>query len=98
MASDRVRLIDAVPTFDDLKQGLAQGRLLLCNVDLQVLKRKEKREGHLLIVEAMDDTNIIVDDPGPAGGLGIAIPIKLFYEAWTSPAKTMANVIFVWKD
>jgi hypothetical protein len=98
LASDRIQLIDAVPTLADLEKEIAQGRLVLCPVDLKVLRQKEKREGHLLIVEAMDEETITVHDPGPVGGLGIAIPLQLFHAAWTSPAETMANLISVWKD
>src|SRR5271166_6063002 len=55
------------------------------------------REGHILIVEEIEDEEVVVHDPAPNGGLGVRIPRKLFEKAWTSPAETMANYISVWR-
>jgi hypothetical protein len=98
VVSSRIHFIESIPRLSDLNKELAQDRLVLCNVNLQVLKGKKIREGHMLIVEAVKEENIIVHDPGPDGGLGITIPIKLFRAAWTSPSEAMANMISVWKD
>jgi hypothetical protein len=98
VASDRIQFIESVPTLADLTREIAQERLVLCGVDLQVLKGKDAREGHMLIVEALEGEDIIVHDPGPDGGLGVRIPIKLFHAAWTSPSEAMASIISVWKN
>ena len=97
VASDRIQFIESVPTLADLMNEIGKGRLVLCNVDLQVLKGKAVREGHMLIVEAVEEDTIIVHDPGPEGGLGVKMPLKLFHAAWTSPVEAMASIISVWK-
>ncbi|MES2225667.1 MAG: hypothetical protein V4480_02555 [Patescibacteria group bacterium] len=93
----QIQFIESIPSFEDLEQEVKLGKLALVNVNLRMLQNTEGREGHMLIVEEITDDEVIVDDPGPDGGLRIAIGRSLFRRAWTSPSEAMANFISVTK-
>ncbi len=95
--SPRIELIQAVPTFDDVMAQIALGRIVICNVNLQVLEGKPEREGHILLVVDGNDTVVMAHDPGPHGSLGRKFSRDLFQKAWASPSPAMANYISVWK-
>lgn len=92
-----ITFIESVPTFDDLSAQIAKGRLVMVNVNLQVLEGKSAREGHILILENIDGDTVVAHDPGPNGGLGRSFPRDLFQKAWQSPSIAAANYISVGK-
>jgi hypothetical protein len=93
--SPHINFVETIPTFHDLEQEVKSGKLVMANVNLRVLQNMEGREGHMVIIEDITDSEVIVDDPGPRGGLGISIDRSLFQKAWTSPSEAMANFISV---
>ncbi len=99
IASDRITFIETVPTIDDLRSELARGRLVMVNVNRSVLRGIEGHEGHILILEEINniDKTLVVHDPGPSpeGSLNKRIDKDLFEKAWTSPSKHLANYISV---
>ncbi len=97
LESARIQLIQGIPTFSNVIAQIDLGRLVMCNVNLQILEGKPEREGHILIVVGMDDSVVIAHDPGPNGSLGRKFNRHLFERAWTSPSADMANYIAVWK-
>jgi hypothetical protein len=97
LISPNIQLIKSTPTVDDLCQQLALGRLVICNVNLQVLEDRPERAGHILLVERIEDEWVIAHDPGPNGGLMRKFERDLFLRAWRSPSVEMANYISVCK-
>lgn len=95
--SPKIKLIRGVPSAEDLCAQVASGRLVMCNVNLQVLEGKPEREGHILLVERIDGDLVVAHDPGPKGGLAREFDRELFLRAWRSPSISMANYISVWK-
>lgn len=94
--SPRINLIRGIPTFDDVIVQIMLGRLVMCNVNLQVLEGRSERAGHILIPTYIDNNVVIAHDPGPHGSLNRSFCRDLFESSWTSPAPTMANYISVW--
>lgn len=97
LSSPFVQLLRRTPSIEDLFHQVTLGRLVMCNVNLQVLKGKREREGHVLIVEHIDEDRVVAHDPGPDGGLAREFDRELFFRAWRSPSDAMANLISVWK-
>lgn len=95
--SPQIKLIQGIPTFNDLKEQIALGRFVMCNVDLQVLEGKPEREGHILIIAAVNDEIVVAHDPGPHGSLDRQFKRDLFEKAWTSPSPNIPNYISVWE-
>jgi len=96
--STRLQFVNSIPSMQDLIEQVSLGRLVMCNVDLQVLERKPEREGHILLVEEIDDLSVVAHDPGPHGKLCRQFDRDLFERAWRSPSPAMANLISVWQD
>jgi hypothetical protein len=97
LKNPKIKLINQTPSVDDLCQQIELGRHVVCNVNLQVLKSKPKREGHVMLIEHIDGNEVIAHDPGPEGGLGCRFERDLFMQAWMSPSAALANYISVWK-
>jgi len=95
LASELIEFKETVPSFDDFRGYISEGCVCLANVNRRILDRKPGREGHILLVEDISDSEVLVHDPGPGGGLNITLERDLFAEAWTSPSPEVANIIAI---
>jgi hypothetical protein len=95
LLNPNIELVNSRPSFEDLCEQVSLGRLVMCNVNLQVLEGKAEREGHILLVERVEDNLVVAHDPGPHGGLARRFDRNLFLRAWRSPSDAMANYISV---
>jgi hypothetical protein len=96
LQSPYVEFVMGTPTMADLVAQVEMGRLVMCNVDLQVLEGKPEREGHILLIESIGSDLVIAHDPGPHGSLSRRFDRDLFERSWSSPSPEMANFISVW--
>ena len=86
---------ESVPSIEQMEEELRVGNLLLVNVNSRVLRGQKGRQGHILIIENIDDDMVTYHDPGIDGGLNKQIEKNEFVKAWHSPSVEMANYIAV---
>ena len=87
LASELVEFRESMPEFNDFQRYINEGCICLANVNRRVLDNKPGREGHILLIERIEDDEVVVHDPGPGGGLGIKIEKELFIQSWRSPSR-----------
>lgn len=84
-----------VPIIDDLKDYLAQGYLLVCNINSAVLKDKEGYFAHSVVVTGADENSIYLHNPGLPGERGQVVPTELFEKAWAYPTASAKNILAI---
>jgi hypothetical protein len=93
--SQNVTFIESAPSLEDLRKEIQSGRLLICNVNLQVLEDKEGHTGHYVVVQDINDNFVWLHDPAPPGRFNEAVPLTKFKKAWMDPSERVANFISI---
>jgi len=87
---DRVMFMQRRPTFDDIHAELSAGGLVLCGVNGRRLYGKPGWHGHFVIVDAIDDNSVRVQNPGLPPEQNRTMSLADFEDAWASPNWDMA--------
>ena len=89
----RINFVVGVPTFEDIATILDRGGEVICLVNGAVLINSTAYRPHFVIVRAVEDQHLVIDDPGPPAKPGWRISRSTFREAWTDPSPTVANYL-----
>lgn len=82
-----------VPDFTDLERLLRQGYLVVCNVNVALLKGKRGYSGHFVLIYALDEDCVWLHDPGPPAHPTQCIPRDRFVAAWAFPDERAKNLM-----
>jgi hypothetical protein len=81
------------PDFADLERLLRHGYLVVCNVNVALLKGGRGYSGHFVLVYALDEANVWLHDPGPPSHPAQRIPRERFMAAWAFPDERAKNLM-----
>jgi hypothetical protein len=82
-----------IPGLKDISSLISQGFLVICNVNSCMLNGNDGYSGHFILVYGVDDTSLIIHDPGPPPRESRIVPHDLFVKAWAFPAETEKNLM-----
>lgn len=82
-----------VPDFGDLEELLRQGYLVVCNVNVAVLKGGRGYAGHFVLVYALDERTVWFHDPGPPPAPGRTVGREQFMSVWAFPNEQARNLM-----
>lgn len=83
------------PTLDDLRRALTAGASVIVSLNHNRLLGGDGYTPHFVIVVDSDESQVVLDNPGPPGRPGQVVALDLFLAAWRSPRSEMANALVV---
>ena len=92
---DAVHCETRIPDLDDLRRLLADGYLVICNVNSRMLNERPGYMGHFVVVTSCDASEIVFHDPGPPATPLRHSPIAAFAQAWAYPTERAQNIVAV---
>lgn len=95
LAHPNIEFRRGVPSIKDMRDQLAQGRLLICNVNSKKLGGLPGFQGHFVVVQNVSSTSIVLQDPGPPPRPDCQVSPQVFTSAWMDPLPDMANYVAV---
>ena len=84
-----------IPEVDDLRRFLADGYLVICNVNSRTLNEREGYSGHFVVVTSCDSAEVVAHDPGPPPNPNRRVPVALFERAWAYPTERAKNIVAI---
>ncbi|MFH1873624.1 MAG: hypothetical protein ABH859_00350 [Pseudomonadota bacterium] len=84
-----------LPCFKDIRQLLAEGYLVLCNVNSAALHGQPGYAGHFVVIFEIDDQNLTMHDPGLPPRPGLKVSREIFEKAWAYPSENEKNLLAV---
>lgn len=84
---------NGLPGFEDLEALLRQGYSIVCNVNRAPLMGRPGYSGHFVLVYALDESSVLLHDPGPPGQPARRLPRDLFMAAWAFPDERAKNLM-----
>lgn len=95
-AYDRgVDIQKAIPTLADMQSYIKKGYLVAANVNSPRLRGKEGYVGHFVVILSIDDTELVLHDPGLPARPNVRVPIETFQAAWADPDDNAKNFIAI---
>jgi hypothetical protein len=91
----KVRTEVRMPTMDDVRRAVADGCLVICNVNSKTLNGREGYTGHFVVVKGFDGHGLIFHDPGPPGQANRRVSFEAFEKAWAYPTATVKWLVVV---
>lgn len=88
-----IKIINKIPTGDDIKKLLKDKFFIICNVNARILKNREGYSGHFTVVKGYNEDGFIIHDPGLPGIKNQRISFELFEKAWAYPVENAKNII-----
>jgi hypothetical protein len=92
---DAVHCETRIPSFDDLRELLANEYLAICNVNSRTLNGREGHMGHFVVVTTCDSNEVTFHDPGPPPTPSRRATTASFDRAWAYPAASARNIVAV---
>ncbi len=83
------------PKLDDLKRELSLGSLAIVNVNYFRLLEKVGYAGHFVVVEAVDEEEVLLQNPGLPPIPNQRVAMATFLAAWHFPNDRLANIIAI---
>ena len=84
-----------IPDRDDLERLLADGYLVICNVNSRTLNDTEGYSGHFVVVMSCDESELVLHDPGQPPTPQRRVPTAKFERAWAYPHERAKNVVAI---
>ncbi len=84
-----------LPTFDDIKNLLADDYIVMCNVNSAALNQRPGYSGHFVVVFEIDEQNISMHDPGLPPKPNFQVSLEIFEKAWAYPSENEKNLLAV---
>ena len=81
-----------IPSFEDLGRLLADGYLVICNVNSRTLNEREGYSGHFVVVKSCDANELVLHDPGPPPTPRRRVIRGVFEKAWAYPTERAKNI------
>ena len=94
---ERAPVEHRVPNIDDFKQLIAEGWVVICNINASLLHEQTGYTGHFVVVSAVDDKEVTLHDPGLPPYPELAVERAVFEHAWAYPSTTDKNVLAIRK-
>lgn len=82
-------------TYGDVKKYLAEGYLLILNVNSRTLNRRPGYSGHFVVVTGVEEEKLVFHDPGPPAYENRKMSFADFEKAWAFPTKNEKNLIAI---
>ena len=83
------------PTFNDVKNLLSDGYLIICNINAALLVGREGYSGHFVVVYECDDKTLTIHDPGLPPRPSLKVNKKTFEKAWAYPTPREKNLLAI---
>lgn len=84
-----------IPAWEDLQNLLADGYLLILNVNAALMHGQKGYSGHFVVPVAVTDNEIILHDPGLPPTPSLTIGRDVFEAAWGYPTSHEKNLLAV---
>lgn len=81
-----------IPSLDDVKYLLDSDYLLTCVVNSKRLNNQEGYQGHSVVIYNIDDSTVIIHDPGLPAVEAQQIPRQGFFNAWSDHGQNLIAV------
>lgn len=82
-----------IPAFDDLREHLQAGALVICNVNSCALRGQQGYAGHFVAVIGVNDDGVWLHDPGLPALENTFVSWEQFDRAWSYPNLQARNII-----
>ena len=84
-----------VPRFEEIREFLNNGYLVVCNINACALYDKNGYSGHFVLVKGTSDDTVILHDPGLPPNKDKEVNLSVFERAWAYPDKNAKNIIAI---
>ncbi len=91
------RVDHRIPTFNDLKNLLNEGYLIICNINANLLYGHAGYSGHFVLPIEITDQEIILHDPGLPPAPSTRVSLDIFEKAWGYPTEREKNILGIKK-
>lgn len=92
----RVDTVYRVPSIKDIREQLEEGKLIICNVNSNILYGQTGWTGHFVVIVGYDEKSLIVHDPGRAPGqANRELSYQQFEKAWAYPDENGKNLMAI---
>jgi len=91
-------LDDRIPTWEDLKSYRSRGYSIICNVNSCKLYKQPGYSGHFVVPVSVEETSIILHDPGLPAKPSQTVLRAVFEEAWGYPTDHEKNLVAIRKE
>ena len=86
-----------LPTLADLQKYLADGYVIICNINAATLHWLSGYSGHFVVVTEVTDTMVTIHDPGLPPKPNFQVSVSSFEAAWAYPEARDKNVLAIRK-
>jgi hypothetical protein len=86
-----------IPTETDIVKPLADGALVICNLNARVIQEREGYSGHFVVVTGVSTEGPTIHDPGLPPLQDRFCPWTVFDKAWSYPNIQARNSIIIYK-
>jgi len=93
--SSGVDIQNRIPNIEDLKDYMAQGYFVACNVNSSKLNQKPGYVGHFILILDITDQEIVMHDPGLPAMPERHVGLDLFEQAWADPNDAARNFVAI---
>ena len=92
---ETVRCETRIPDLDDIEQLLADGYVVICNVNSRTLNDREGYSGHFVVVTSCDARELVLHDPGQPPTPQRHVRRPKFERAWGYPDEHAKNIVAI---
>ncbi len=89
------RIIQKAPDLSDLVSRIADGAVLIVNINACALNQEPGYSGHFVVICDVEKNSIKIHDPGLPPRPGLIVPVDRFERAWGYPAAADKNLMAI---
>jgi len=88
-------LENRIPTFEDIKELLEAGYLVICNINAAALYGFEGYSGHFVVVFECNQKTVTIHDPGLPSQPSLKVKHAIFEKGWAYPTEREKNLLAI---